>query len=196
MRRQNLTCSSFGRAIALGLCLVLAACATPDATVREPRGPLGGAAAPPLPATVAPPAAVDDTDARARPDEEALPDLDRRDNVYFSQGSTYIDDAGRETIRQHAERLKGDRRLVLMLIGHGTDRGSTEYKVALGQKRVDAVAEELRSAGATSSQIRKRSYPSGKSARDRCSTEPCHQLDRRVELRYIDLKTPPNRRVP
>ena len=139
---------------------------------------------------------MEDADAGARPEPQSLPDLDRRDNVYFLQGSSDIDNAGRETIRQHAEKLKGDRRLVVMLIGHSTDRGSTEYKVALGQKRVDAVAEELRSAGATSSQIRKQSYPSGKASKDRCATEACHQLDRRVELRYIDLKTPPSRRVP
>jgi peptidoglycan-associated lipoprotein len=196
MRRQLLVRLPSGSAISLALCLVLAACATPDATVGpgEPRGPIGVPASPPLPATVAPPASQDD--ARTRPEEEPLPDLDREDNVYFAQGSTDIDDAGRETIRQHAEKLKGNRRLVVTLIGHSTDLGSTEYKIALGQKRVDAVAEELRSAGAAAGQIRKRSYPSGKPAADRCSTEVCHQLDRRVELRYINLKTPPSRRVP
>ena len=195
MRWHPLTCAPSGSAIALALCVILGACATPDAT-REPRGPLGGAVSPPLPATVAPPAPMGDADARVRPDEGPLPDLDRQDNIYFAQGSTSIDDAGRQTIRQHAEKLKGNRRLVITLIGHSTDLGSTEYKVALGQKRIDAVAEELRSAGAASAQIRKQSVPSGKSAADRCASEACHQLDRRVELRYIDLKTPPSRRVP
>jgi outer membrane protein OmpA-like peptidoglycan-associated protein len=182
-----------GFALSLVLCLFLAACATTDA----PRGPLG-TASPPPPAAPAPPPAppVELPDSSARVDDGPLPDLNRKDNVYFSQGSTAVDDAGRETIRRHAERLKNDRRLVVILIGYSTDRGSTEYKVALGQKRIDAVAEELKAAGATLGQIRKQSVPSGKSAADRCVTEACHQLDRRVELRYIDLKTPPSRRVP
>lgn len=173
--------------------MILAACATTE----EPRGPLGGPAAPPAPAPVAPPTAVVEPESRARTVQEPLPELNRKDNVYFSQGSTAIDDAGRETIRQHAERLKNNRRLVVTLIGYSsTDGGSTEYKVALCQKRIDAVAEELRSAGAALGQIRKQSVPSGKSAADRCASEACHQLDRRVEMRYIDLKTPPSRRVP
>jgi outer membrane protein OmpA-like peptidoglycan-associated protein len=178
--------SAFG----VGLCLVLAACATPGAQ----RGPLGGTVSPPPAAPAAPVAAPEPP--RARPDEERLPDLNRADNVYFSQGSTAIDDSGRETIRQHAEKLKNNRRLVVTLIGHSPDHGSMEYKVALAQKRVDVVADELRSAGATTGQIRKQNYPSDKSAADRCASDACHQLDRRVELRYIDLTTPPSRRVP
>jgi outer membrane protein OmpA-like peptidoglycan-associated protein len=193
MRWQELTRSPSGSALSLALCLVLAACATPDG--GEPRGPLGGTASPLPPAKVVPPVPGDDA-ARVQPDQGSPPGLDRRDNIYFSQGSSSIDETGKETIRRHAEKLKGNRRLVVMLIGHSTDGGSTEYKVALGQKRVDAVAEELRSAGAARRQIRKQSVPSGKSAGDRCASEACDQLDRRVELRYIDLKTPPSRRVP
>lgn len=187
-----MTRSSPGFAISLVFCLALAACATTE----ESRGPLGGTAAPPPPVPVTPPAPVEVPD-RVPADAQPLPDLNRKDNVYFSQGSTAIDDAGRETIRRHAERLKNNRRLVITLIGYSsTDGGSTEYKVALGQKRINAVAEELRSAGAALGQIRKQSVPSGKSAADRCASEACHRLDRRVELRYIDLKSPPSRRVP
>jgi outer membrane protein OmpA-like peptidoglycan-associated protein len=193
MRWQELIRSPSGSALSLILCLVLAACATPDG--GEPRGPLGGTGSPLPPAKVGPPVPGEDA-ARVQPDPGQLPGLDRRDNVYFSQGSSSIDEVGRETIRRHAEKLKGNRRLVVTLIGHSTDGGSMEYKVALGQKRVDAVAEELRSAGAAQGQIRKQSVPSGKSAGDRCASEACYQLDRRVELRYIDLKTPPSRRVP
>jgi outer membrane protein OmpA-like peptidoglycan-associated protein len=195
MRRHLLTRIFDGPAIPLAVCIVLSACATPDASVgREAKGPLGGPVSPKPPESVAPPGPADESGGR----REAGPprSLDRRDNVYFAQGSAAIDEAGRETIRQHAERLKNNRQLIVMLVGHSTDRGSTEYKVALGQKRVDAVADELRSAGAASGQIRKRSYPSEKSVVDRCATESCDEADRRVELRYIDLKTPPTRRVP
>lgn len=177
----------------LALCLVLAACATAEA----PRGPLGG---PPVPSAPAPAPAMPapaEAGGGARAVEEPLPDMNRRDNVYFAQGSSVIDQAGRETIRTHAERLKNDRRLVITLIGYNsTDGGSTEYKVALGQKRLEAVAVELKAAGAALGQIRKQSSPSPKSTAQRCASEACHQLDRRVELRYIDLKTPPSRRVP
>jgi len=195
MRWQLLECGPFGAAAALLLALFVSGCATPEAPgePREMRGPLGGPQPGTPPAPVAPGAAPE---VRVPPDEGPLPALNRRDNVYFSQGSAEIDTAGRETIRQHAERLKNNRQLIIMLVGHSTDRGSMEYKVALRQKRVDAVAEELRSAGAASGQVRKRSYPLDQPTVDRCATEACHQVDRRVELRYIDLKTPPSRRVP
>ena len=122
--------------------------------------------------------------------------FDRRNNVYFAQGSAEIDNAGRETLKLHAEKLKGDRRLAVTLISYPADRGSTEYKIALGQKRVDAVADELRAAGVGISQIRKQSYGAERANSDRCKTEACRQSDRRVELHYIDLKTSPTRRVP
>ncbi len=191
MRRRITDRSFLHRALSLSLCLALAACATSEA----PRGPLGGTATPALPAPVPLPAAEPDSSERAT--EEPLPDINQRDNVYFAQGSSVIDAAGREAIRQHGERLKGNRRLVVTLVGYSSsDGGSTEYKVALGQKRLDAVAGELKAAGAALGQIRKQSSPSGKSTAQRCASEACHQLDRRVELRYIDLKTPPSRRVP
>jgi outer membrane protein OmpA-like peptidoglycan-associated protein len=185
----HLTVRSFPfRALVLALTITLAACATTETQ----RGPLGGTAAPPLPA----PAPIPEPES-PRVTEEPLPDLNRRDNVYFAQGSSVIDAAGKDTIRQHADRLRNDRRLVITLIGYSSsDGGSTEYKVALGQKRLDAVAEELKAAGAALGQIRKQSYPSSKSGNPRCASEGCHQQERRVELRYIDLKTPPSRRVP
>jgi outer membrane protein OmpA-like peptidoglycan-associated protein len=201
MRWQQLTRLPCGPAIPFALCLLLSACATSDSTVGpgEAKGPLGGPGSPSQTAKAAPPglpAPGSDVEVRPRPEEGTAPNLDRKDNVYFSQGSADIDDAGRETIRQHAEKLKSNRRLVVTLIGHSTDRGSTEYKVALGQKRVDLVADELKSAGAATVQIRKRSYASDKATADRCASEACRQTDRRVELRYIDLTTPPSRRVP
>lgn len=190
MRRPMTARPFHARALSLGLCLALGACATTEA----PRGPLGGPPAPAAPAPAPAPAAPESS---APVIEEPLPDLNRRDNVYFTQGSSVIDESGQQTIRQHAEKLKNDRRLVVTLIGYGAaDGGSTEYKVALGQKRLDAVAAELKAAGAALGQIRKQTAPAGKSAAQRCANEACHQFDRRVELRYIDLKTPPSRRVP
>ena len=186
------------RLVPVALALTIAACATPDAKDSSSDGPLGvtkpSKAA--EPARKAAPAEPGGTEASDRPEDEQLSVLDRRNNVYFAQGSAELDMAGRETLKQHAEKLKSDRRLMVTLISYPADRGSTEYKIALGQKRVDVVAEELRSAGVATSQIRKQSYASERANADRCKTEACRQSDRRVELRYIDLKTSPTRRVP
>jgi outer membrane protein OmpA-like peptidoglycan-associated protein len=189
--RWHLTVRSFPfRVLLVALTCALAACATTETQ----RGPLGGTVAPPLPQPA--PAPVPEPEG-PRVTEEPLPDLNRDENVYFAQGSSVIDAAGKETIRRHADRLRNNRRLVVTLIGYGSsDGGSTEYKIALGQKRLDAVAEELKGAGAALGQIRKQSSPPNKSRNPRCASEGCHQQERRVELRYINLKTPPSRRVP
>jgi len=194
LARCILSCKRAAGLIALAL--TVAACSTPDAKVGSGNGPLGlgGPATAGKPAVTS--AASEDSGAAGRDgaDSEDPPVFDRRNNIYFTQGSAAIDGAGRETIRQHAEKLKGDRRLTVTLIAYPADRGSTEYKIALGQKRVDAVAEELRTSGAASGQIRKQSY--GSQQAERCKTESCRQLDRRVELLYLGLKSPATRRAP
>jgi outer membrane protein OmpA-like peptidoglycan-associated protein len=186
------------RLLSVALALTVTACASPDGKVGAGDGPLGVTkptkAQEPAPKTAPP--AVGGAEGTEQPGDSAALLLDRRNNVYFAQGSAEIDGAGRETLRQHAEKLKSDRRLMVMLISYPADRGSTEYKIALGQKRVDSVADELRAGGVATSQMRKQSYGSERANSDRCKTEACRESDRRVELRYLDIKTAPTRRVP
>ena len=56
-------------------------------------------------------------------------------------------------LRAHAERLKADPRLRLLLKGHGDARGTVHYNQALAAKRADTVARALRRHGVDASQL-------------------------------------------
>jgi outer membrane protein OmpA-like peptidoglycan-associated protein len=56
-------------------------------------------------------------------------------------------------LRAHAERLKADPRLRLLLKGHGDARGTEHYNQALAAKRADTVARALRRYGVDASQL-------------------------------------------
>jgi peptidoglycan-associated lipoprotein len=115
-----------------------------------------------------------------------MPPLDHENSVYFGLASTRIDDAGRQVLRRHAAKLQADPKLTVTLSGYTDDLGSREYNVALGQKRVDAVEQELRALHVPAKQIRKRTYGYEKARPQRCVSEACRQSLRRVELNYID----------
>lgn len=160
--------------------LVVAACATP---LPPTEGDRSGAE----PTTAAQekgerPASA--AKAEAAPGESA--GLDRENSVFFALASTVVDDAGREVLRRHAARLQSDPKLTVTLSGYTDDLGSREYNVALGQKRVDAVEQELRALRVPAKQIRKRTYGYEKARPQRCVSDTCRQSLRRVELSYTN----------
>lgn len=107
------------------------------------------------------------------------------DNVFFRAGSVEIDAAERPKLTAHAERLKADSRLVVMLVGHTDDQGSRSYKLAVAQGRVDAVFAALRRLGVPARQMQR--YPVGREKMTNvCNTAECRKEMRRVELVYRD----------
>lgn len=110
----------------------------------------------------------------------ALPDTSNA--LFFGAGSAAISPEGKRMLQALAERLKENRRATITLIGHSDDTGSTEFDVAMAQRRVDAAATELQKAGLASRQIRRVSYGNESGASAPCSSEPCRQRERRVDL--------------
>lgn len=63
--------------------------------------------------------------------------------IYFDFDSYVVKDEFRSTVEAHAKRLNQGKAKKVSLEGHADDRGSREYNLALGQKRAEAVMQQL-----------------------------------------------------
>ena len=134
---------------------------------------------PPASAVVAAPPAENLTP--PAPTDKPMAPLAEENNIFFALRSAAIDDAGKEKLRQHAERLKSNRQQSVLLVGHGDDQGSRNYNLAITEERLMAVQKLLRSYGVSARQIR-RHRSSGAKTRPPCASKACQQQMRRVEL--------------
>jgi peptidoglycan-associated lipoprotein len=78
--------------------------------------------------------------------------------VYFDYDSNVVKDDYRYVIEANAKALTADRKRHVTVEGHTDERGGSEYNLALGQKRAEAVAKALTLLGATDSQIESVSF--------------------------------------
>lgn len=67
--------------------------------------------------------------------------------VYFGYDETSLTKEGMARLDAIAEHMKANQGLKLSIEGHCDDRGSTEYNLALGQRRSDAVRRYLQTVG-------------------------------------------------
>ena len=146
-----------------------------DAVIAE--APAKSVAAPadltPVPAA---PAAADPTPAQIE-----APSVDEASNVFFALRSVWIDMAGQQKLRDIADRLTGNRRATVLLIGHSDGQGSRSYNLAITEARLTAVGKLLRSYGVAARQVRRNRVGSIRSAPE-CNDEACWRKARRVEL--------------
>ena len=73
--------------------------------------------------------------------------------VYFDYDSFVVKDEYRPLIESYARLLDANRSRHVVVEGHTDDRGGSEYNLALGQKRAEAVTKALALLGATASQV-------------------------------------------
>lgn len=168
-------------------CVLLTACASSPPLASSNSGSMAQPAARPAATATKsnPPRTVI---AAARPTLPPLqtlepPPPDPESNIFFDSGSDRISAAGQRLLQKVAEKLKGKPREDITLIGHTDEAGSSEFNIALAQKRVEAVAEVLQSLGVSPRQIRHISYGNEASGPHICATARCRQNERRVELR-------------
>lgn len=167
-------------------CALLTACASSPPAARNHAGAAPQPAARPAEATprLAPPrtaTALQPSLPPLKTIEPPPPDPDS--NVFFDAGSDRINPMGQRLLQKVAEKLKGKPREDVTLVGHTDDAGSSEFNIALAQKRVEAVAAELQALGVSPRQIRHVSYGNEASGPHTCTTARCRQNERRVELR-------------
>lgn len=102
--------------------------------------------------------------------------------IYFDFDSYSVKDEYVGVIDRNARWLNADRKRSLMLEGHTDARGGSEYNLALGQKRADAVARSLGLLGVKESQVEAVSFGKERPAVAGSGEEVWAQ-NRRVELR-------------
>ena len=103
--------------------------------------------------------------------------------VYFDYDSFVVKDDYRNVVEANAKALAADRKRHVSVEGHTDDRGGSEYNLALGQKRAEAVAKSLTLLGATESQIEAVSFGKERPA-VQGENEAAWAKNRRAELNY------------
>ncbi len=73
--------------------------------------------------------------------------------VYFDFDSYVVKPDYQNVIEANAKALSGDRKRHMAVEGHTDDRGSSEYNLALGQRRAEAVVKSLTLLGAEQAQL-------------------------------------------
>lgn len=118
------------------------------------------------------------------PAPEALAVADDN-SIFFASVSAQIDVTGEAKMRRHAAWLKDNPRLIVTLVGHTDNLGSTAYNVAIAEQRAAAVARKLQAMGVGRGQIRYYGVGDEKAGLA-CKTAGCRQKRRRVDLVYLD----------
>ena len=78
--------------------------------------------------------------------------------VFFPYDGVDVDAAGQNVVNNYGRYLAVTPNAKLRLEGHADERGSREYNIALGERRAQAVARGLKSAGASDGQMSLLSY--------------------------------------
>lgn len=150
---------------------LLAACAseTPKEAVDEPTS-----AATETEAT----APVEPAQASVAADEAAMPE---ERSVYFPFDVDAVQAADRATVQAHGDYLRKNAGVKVRVEGNADERGSSEYNLALGQRRANNVKKLLILSGAQASQIETMSYGEEK---PRCAehNESCWSQNRRADI--------------
>ncbi len=128
---------------------LLAGCATPPAAPPAPPVAAKAAAAPIRPATVAAAPAGKSVPAHLDPTSR----IAKEHSVYFDFDQQAIKSDYTAMLAMHAHYLSANPALAIKLTGYADERGGTEYNLALGQQRAEAVARALRAMGAKDGQL-------------------------------------------
>lgn len=102
--------------------------------------------------------------------------------VYFDFDSYVVKDEYRPVIEFNAKRLSTNKQRKVVVEGHTDERGGSEYNLALGQKRAEAVAKSLTLLGVADSQVEAVSFGKERPAAQG-SDEAAWAKNRRAELK-------------
>ncbi|MEE2788754.1 MAG: OmpA family protein [Myxococcota bacterium] len=122
-----------------------------------------------------------DDDRSNVPSVTVTDEASRLATVYFTFNAFKLDADARAIVSQNADILRDLGTSTIMLAGHCDHRGSTEYNLALGEKRAQAVRQYLISMGIGKDQVAIMSYGEENLA-DYGETEAAHAKNRRVEF--------------
>ena len=81
-----------------------------------------------------------------------------KDRVFFATNSSSLTTASRDTLRKQADWMRKNKDLNVVLEGHGDERGTREYNLALAEKRANAARDYLLTYGISGKRISVISY--------------------------------------
>ena len=169
------------------------------ALIREPRpavpepsapAPQAGVLPPPQPeiqiAMVPEPEPQEVEIPTERPKQQEFLAVQELTAIHFDFDKADLRPDALDTLSTHAEWLNEHADTALLIEGHCDERGTSEYNVALGERRAHAVRDYLSRQGIASERLATISY--GKE-RPACTAETttCHELNRRSEFRVKGL---------
>jgi len=109
--------------------------------------------------------------------------LAQQRSVYFEFDSYVVSEQYRALVEMHASYLRGNSQQTIRIEGNADARGGSEYNLALGQRRSDAVARMLTLLGVNADQIEAISF--GKERlRALGNTAADHAENRRADIVY------------
>lgn len=103
--------------------------------------------------------------------------------IYFDYDNDAIRPEYRKVVEAHAAYMAAHPKAVITLEGHADERGSREYNLALGERRAQAVREQLTLLGGSAAQVRTVSYGEERPANEG-HDEQAYAMNRRVEIIY------------
>jgi len=104
-------------------------------------------------------------------------------SIYFAFDSYTVDEQYNRVVDMHASYLANNPQQTIRIEGHADARGGSEYNLALGQRRSDAVANRLTLLGVRSNQIETISF--GKERPRTLGTTEAHFAEnRRADIVY------------
>lgn len=104
--------------------------------------------------------------------------------VRFAYDAYELDDQSKEALKRNADILLTYGNVEVEIEGHADERGSTEYNLALGEKRAEAVRRFLTAAGVGTKRVRTISYGEERPA-VQGHDEVAWSENRRAEFRVI-----------
>jgi peptidoglycan-associated lipoprotein len=118
------------------------------------------------------------------PVEQAAPVVEKQvaNVVYFDFDKYDLTPEARAILLAHAEKLKGAS-VAVRLEGHGDERGSREYNIALGEKRAKAARDFLALQGVKAASLETVSYGEERPVATG-HDEASFSQNRRVEVKY------------
>jgi len=168
--------SSF--AIVLSAAVLLAACSSTKlddkAAPVESRASTGAAGADPR--------AVNTVNTGSDPLNDPQGILAKR-SIYFDYDSYSVKEEFRSVVEAHAQYLNSHKDRKIIIQGNTDDRGGTEYNLALGQKRAEAVRKALVLLGVSDAQVEAVSFGKEK-PKALGSDEAAWSENRRADIAY------------
>lgn len=105
--------------------------------------------------------------------------------IYFSYDSNNISESAKSTLNENAKYLRNNPKFNIVVEGHCDERGTSEYNLALGQRRALKVKEYYVQLGIAPSRIATISYGEEK-PEDKKSCESAWAKNRRAETKIIN----------